>query len=75
MMAAPSLLALCAPSQRFFRSSDIQCRYHYMRQQNSRACSWTLEEEESLKNLVAKHEAETPECWVLVRGITHYFPV
>lgn len=46
--------------------SDIQCRYHYMRQQNSRACSWTLEEEKSLKKLVAKHGSENAACWVQV---------
>lgn len=46
--------------------TDIQCRYHYMRQQNSRACSWTLEEEKSLKKLVAKHGSENAACWVQI---------
>jgi len=44
--------------------TDIQCRYHYMRQQNSRAFSWTVEEEKMLKQLVSKHGAV--DSWIKV---------
>lgn len=44
--------------------SDIQCRYHYMRQLNSRKISWTIEEENMLAELVAKYGEDG--SWVKV---------
>jgi len=39
-------------------SLDIQCRYHYLRQRNSREQEWTDEEDELLNKLAAAYKGK-----------------
>ena len=40
--------------------SDIQCRYHYIRQKNSREQEWTDEEDDIMARLVADYKEGHP---------------